>query len=142
MNRNFYLSVIVVTIVSFFAGWVIFGMALMDYYSAHTNEAAKSIMKDENSMVMWAIVVSNLATSVLITWILQKTGDRTFASGFKTSLLISFLIMLGFGMGLYAFWDLYDMQLMLVDIIAGSLFWGLMGGIAGWLLGRGTPATA
>lgn len=142
MNRNFLLAVLVTTVVSFFGGWLVFGMLMMDYYTAHTTEVAKAAMRPEADVVMWAIVGSNLVFSLLLAWILQKTGEIGFMRGFKTGLLVSFLVMLSFDLGMYAFWNAYDMQFLLMDIVLGTLFWGLMAGVAGWMLGRGNPATA
>jgi hypothetical protein len=142
MNRNFYLSVIILTVLAFLGGWLIWGIMLMDFYSVHTSEAAKPAMRAEDSMIMWAIIASNLLWAIVITWILGKTGDRTFASGFKTSFILALLVMLAFNLGMYAFADVMDMTLIVVDSLVSSLFWGLLGGVAGWMLGRGTPAAA
>ena len=52
----------------FLLGWLIYGILLMDYYAANTNQCAMRPMTD---MVMWAMIVSNLAAGLLVATILS-----------------------------------------------------------------------
>jgi hypothetical protein len=132
MNGKFFLAVIVTAIIAFFGGWLIFGIVLSSYYKAHTNPASFFLMKES----MGALAIAILSTSVLITWIIQRTGSTTFMKGFATTLWVSFLIILTFDLNMYAFWDIFDLGILIVDVIASSIFWALIGGLAGWIIGR------
>lgn len=133
MNNKFYLSVLAATVVAFLGGWLVFGVIFADYYMSHTNEAAKILMKDPPEM--WAIAIANLAWSVLITYVLEKTGGNTFLKGFMTGAWVSFLTMVVFDISMYAFWNMYDLGFIFVDILIGTIFWGIVGGVAGAVLG-------
>ena len=135
MNAKFFLAVLAASAVAFFSGWLIFGVAFPEFYGSHINTSAMEIIK--KPPVMWAIAISNIAWSLLITWLLQKTGNITFAKGFATSLWVSFLIILAFDLSMYSFFDIYEIKFVALDIIVSSLFWGIVGGVAGLVLGTG-----
>jgi hypothetical protein len=87
--------------------------------------------------LMWAIAISNIAWSLLITWVLHKTGNTTFLKGFATSLWISFLVILSFDLSMHAFYAVHETSFIALDVIVSSFFWGIVGGVAGWVLGTG-----
>ena len=132
-NRKFFLAVLTASVLAFFGGWLVFGFLFMDYYSSNTNEAAKILMKDEPAL--WAVAIGNIAWAVLVTWVLQKTGSSTFYKGFMTSLWVSFLVITLFDISMYAFWNIYELRFLLVDIIISAFFWAIVGGVAGLVLG-------
>ncbi|HLC82677.1 MAG TPA: hypothetical protein VJI69_02530 [Bacteroidia bacterium] len=135
MNSRFFLSIIVTSFLAFFGGWLLFGIVFADYYMSQASEVSKVLMK--NPPEMWAIAIGNIAWVLLITCVLQKVGSLTFTKGFLTSLWISFLVMLMFDISIYAFWNIYKIEFLFVDIIVCSAFWGIMGGIAAIILGSG-----
>lgn len=135
MNGKFFIAIIVSSFVAFWGGWLIFGFVFADYYSSNMNAAAAVLTKDPPSFL--AIGIANIAWSILIAWVLQKSNSRSFVTGFLTSLWVSFLIMLAFDLSMYAFWDFYKIGFLVVDIILGSLFWAVVGGVAGAILGSG-----
>lgn len=137
-NNRFFLAVLASSLFAFFGGWLVFGFLFMDYYSSNTNEAAKILMKDEP--VMWAIALSNIAWALLITWVLRKTGSTGFYRGFMTSLWVSFLLITVFNISMYGLWDIYEIRFLIVDIIGTSLFWGVVGGVSGVVLGMSKKA--
>lgn len=135
MNSKFFFALIVSSALAFFGGWLIFGIVFMDYYASSTSELAKTLMKSPSNM--WGIAISNIAWALLITWVLQKTGSTTMMKGFMTSLWVSFLVSVAFDVSIYSFWNIYDIRFMIVDIILSTLFWGIIGGVSGAILGSG-----
>jgi len=133
MSNRFFLAVIVSTCIAFLGGWLIFGFVFSDYYMSNTKEVAKIIVK--NQPQMWAVAIANVAWVLLITCVLQKNENETFVKGFTTSLWISFFIMLVINFSVYAFWDIYPLGFILIDIIITTLFWSIIGGIIGAILG-------
>lgn len=132
MNTRFFVAVITAAVISFFGGWLVFGILFMDYYSSNMNEESKVLIKEMPAM--GAVAVANLAWAWLITWVLDRTGNTGWRRGFGISLWVSFLVMVLFDLSLYSFWDIYPLGFIITDIIAGSLFWGVVGGIAGAIL--------
>lgn len=135
MKTKFFLAVLAASVLAFFGGWLIFGIIFNEYYSSNTNEAAKLLMKSPTNM--WAVAVSNIAWALLITWVLQKTGSTNMMKGFRTSLWVSFLVVLVFNLSMYAFWNIYELPFLIADSVISSIFWGIVGSASGAILGSG-----
>jgi len=50
-------------IVYFLLGWLVWGILLMDFFSASMNQCAS---RPDSEMVWWAIILSNLV--IVLTW--------------------------------------------------------------------------
>lgn len=135
MKTKFFLAVLAASVLAFFGGWLIFGIIFNEYYSSNTNEVAKVLMKSPPSI--WAIAVSNIAWALLITWVLQKTGSTNMMKGFRTSIWVSFLVVLVFNLSMYAFWNIYELPFLIADSVISSIFWGIVGSASGAILGSG-----
>lgn len=132
-NSKFLPAVIVSSVLAFLGGWLIFGIIFSDYYSSAMTSQAVVLLK--TPMNLWATAISTLAGALLFTWVVQKTNNMTFARGFTASLWVSFLLMTIFNLSVYASWNIYDIGFVIGDIGVGAIFWGLIGGVAGAILG-------
>jgi hypothetical protein len=133
MNGRFFLAVLAASLVAFLGGWLLFGVAMPDYYASNINPDAKPLMKKD--VVMWAIALSNIAWALLVTAVIRRSGSLNFARGFLTGLWVSFLVIVAFDLSMYAFFDIYQFSFLVVDIFVSSIFWAIAGGVAGWILG-------
>jgi hypothetical protein len=136
MNYKFFLAVLAASLIAFLGGWLIFGVVFSDYYSSHTLEGARLLIKEPPEM--WAIALANVAWALLVTWILEKTASINFTRGFLTGMWVSFLVVFIFDISMYSFWEIYDLGFLCMDIFITTIFWGLIGGVAGAILGSGT----
>jgi len=134
-NGKIFLAITTSTVLAFFGGWLVFGYIFDEYYASNVNPTARVLVKPEPAI--GPLFIATLAWSTLLTLLLHKTASITFKNGFITSLWISFCIMLIFDLNVYAFWDIYQLSFLTIDIFVGTLFWALTGGIAGWILGSG-----
>lgn len=135
MNTKTLLAGLVGGVVAFFGGWLIFGILLMDYYSANTT-VYEGLMKEPPDMLF--LVISNLAWGFFFACLFQKIGGiKSFGSGFTNGLIFSFIAMLMFDASMYAFFNLNSMTLIIVDVVVGTLFGAIVGGVVGLVLGTG-----
>ena len=127
------IAILVIWIAGFFLGWLVFGIALMKYYEANMTHY-EGLMKSMPDMVM--LILGSLTWSILTVYILHYlAGVRTFARGFIIVLIVNGLMTAGFDFYMYASMNLYSGSLLPVDILVNALFGGVLGGIAGWILG-------
>jgi hypothetical protein len=140
MNAKFFLAVLVGSIVAFFAGWLIFGVLFPEFYGHGIKETASAVIK--KPPLLWAIGISNIAWVLLITWALQKSGSTSFGKGFLTALWVSVLLIITFDFSFHAFYDIYETSFIALDVLASSVFWAIIGGIAGAILGSGKNKSA
>jgi len=133
MNTKVLLAILGATITGFFAGWLIFDFILSDYYKSQMI-VYEGLERDPP--LIWAILLMNLSWSVLIVYIFHTwAGIKTFMTGLTAGMLIFFLISFGFDISMYGFMNLMSFQAAIVDIIASTILGGLVGGVAGLILG-------
>jgi hypothetical protein len=139
MSTKSIIAAIVGAIVAFFAGWVIWGMLLMDFYTAHSTPY-EGLYKEP--MIYAGIFVSQLAWGFLLAYLFEKMGVNTFAGGFLQGAIIFFLVFLAFDVFMYSSMNLMDTTVIAVDVIVNTIFGGIVGGVIAMMLGRGKVATA
>jgi hypothetical protein len=139
MNSKTLVAGLLTGIVSFLLGWLIFGLLLMNYYSSLMTQY-DGLLKQEPSI--WAILVANLASGLFMAYVFQLGNIRTPFRGFVTGMILSFLITLMFDLYLYAQFNLYSGSLVVLDVVATSIFGGVIGAFLGWWFGRSAKPTA
>ncbi|MCX6235701.1 MAG: hypothetical protein NT175_13445 [Bacteroidetes bacterium] len=133
MNTRLIIATLVGGIVSFFLGWLIFGVLLMNYYEANTTQYAGLMREMPNIILM---IIANLANAFLLAFIFQRwAGIKTIVKGLLGGMLVTFLIILSMDFYLLACMNLYTPTSIIVDIIVNTAFGGIIGGIIGWVLG-------
>lgn len=136
MNTKVLLATLAGGVVSFFAGWILYGILLMDFLNANTIEAARSISRPEDGMIMWALILSCFVWALLLALIFDRwAGISTFRGGAMGGAWVFFLIALGTNMNIYSMQDMYTLTAALVDPIINAVQGVLVGGTVGWVLG-------
>jgi hypothetical protein len=119
----------------FLLGWLIWGIALMDMMSAHTN---MTCMKPEAEMNMMYMVIANLLWGFVYAYIFSNwNGATTFSAGLVPGAVISILIGVAF--------DLYSLAMttmmtsttpLFINLVANAVVGAIVGGLICWWLGR------
>ena len=122
-------------VVYFLLGWLVFGILMKDFYTAHMNNCA---MRPETAMIWWAMIVSNLFWAILIAYIFNKWANiNTLSAGLSAGFMIFLLLSLAFGLGFYGFSTMYtDITGMCVDIVINVVMGTILGGVVGFVLGK------
>ncbi|HOI48880.1 MAG TPA: hypothetical protein PK167_06220 [Prolixibacteraceae bacterium] len=132
MNKKMLLAALAAGVTAFFVGWLIFGIALMDFYEANTTHY-DGLFKEE--MNLWLILISNLLWGLLIAWIYGNfAGKKSMAGGALTGFLLGLLIMTSFDLYFLGGWNLFTPTLIVVDIIANAVWLACAGAVAGLIL--------
>lgn len=140
MNVKVLLATLAGSVTSFLTGWVIWGMAMKDFFTANTTEAAKDAMRGD-SPVMWAIFVGGVAWSLLLTLVFSRwAGITTFKTGAIAGAWMCFLMALGMDMFIYGGMDAWTLTAGLVDAILNVVQGAIVGGVVGWVLGYNNRA--
>jgi len=144
MNANkFLIGGIIGGIANFLLGWLVWGILLMSFMKEHTTEAGKAVMRADENMIWWALIVANLLLGFLISYILSKAGVMTAGSGAVIGAVVGLLMSAAINLFNYAFMDLSDSATtMVVDMLASTVVTAIVGAIIGWYNGRGVKAAA
>ncbi|MBI1343535.1 MAG: hypothetical protein GC171_11430 [Terrimonas sp.] len=141
MNTNkFLVGGIVGGIANFLLGWVVWGMLLMSFMKDHTTAAGKAVMRADDDMVWWALIIGNLALGFLLSYVLNKSGVKSAGSGAATGAAVGLFVGIAIDLFNYAMMDMSDTTAIVVDVLAGVVVSAIVGAIIGWLNGRGASA--
>jgi len=133
MNTKTLLGALIAGVISFLLGWLIFGILLMDYYTANMVQYSGLV---KNPPEIWAIAIANLAWALLIAWVFSMSGINTVSRGISTGFILGFLMTLGFNSFLYAQFNLYNTKILAIDTVLSGVMGGINGAILGWWFGR------
>ena len=142
-NNKYFLAAIAGAVAFFLLGWLIYGVALMDFMAQHSGLSAEvqaQFNKPMDQMIWWAMIVSNLAAGFLIATILAWGNITTAAGGAKAGATIGLLMSMSYDFGFYGFSNMFTMTSLFADIAAGVVMSAIGGAVVAWVLGKGTAS--
>ena len=135
-TKNRILATLVGFIVLFLLGWLIYGMLLMDFYGNNAGSAS-GVMRAEDEMIWWALILGNLFQAYLLVYIFGNWANiTTFSDGLKAGAIIGLLMGLAFNFTMYGTSNIMNMTSALVDPFVAAVMMGITGGVIGVMLGR------
>ena len=138
MSIKTILAAIAGAILAFLLGWLIYGFLLMDYFEANTTHY-DGLMKEMPNLLL--VFINNLIWSSLLAFIFYKwAGIKSFAGGIKGGIIIALPISLSFDLYLVSGMNIFTPTLVVVDVIASTVMWAIVGGLIGFILGTGKKA--
>jgi hypothetical protein len=119
----------------FLLGWLVYGMLLMNYMMANSNQCAARPMQE---MVWWAMILSNLAYGFLLAIVFSWSNTKGIMTGAKVAGIIGLLLSLSIDFSFYSMTSMFpSLTPLFVDIIAYSCMSAIAGVIIAWAMGMG-----
>lgn len=132
--KRFTTATVAGAVTLFVAGYLIYGLALADFYAANVGSAT-GVEKDPP---IWLyLVLGQLAFAAFVTLVLGWKGVSSAVEGMKAGATVGFLVTLGFDLSMYSMANLANMTATLVDPLVALVHAGIGGAVIGWVLGRG-----
>ena len=129
-------------VVSFFAGWLLYGMLLADFYAEHAGSAS-GVMRADEEMVMWALAGGNIFYAYFLVYIFGRWANiRSIGAGFGAGFLLGLIMGIGYSLISYGTSNLQDLTASLVEPLVSAVMMGLTGAAIGWVLGMGSSDNA
>ena len=136
-SKKFLIGTLVGGITLFILGYLIYGLALMSFFTQHS-VAPSGSMKAMSDIIWWALILGNLASGALLTYIFLKMGNvNSFGSGAGTGAAIGFFLSLSIDLMNYALQNSFDLTALFADVVIGIVMTAIAGGIIGAVLGMG-----
>lgn len=137
MNSKTLLAALVGGVAHFLLGWLIYGMALMSYMNSMLTPEGAAVTRAEP--IIWGYAVGSLAWAFLLAWLYSCwAAITTFNGGMMAGAVIGALMALSVDMNMYAAMNAWTgLNGLFVDLAANAVISGLVGGVVGWMLGRG-----
>jgi hypothetical protein len=134
--KNRILATLVGFVVLFLLGWLLYGFLLMDFYQANSGSAT-GVMRTDDEMVWWSLIVGNIMQAYLLVYIFGKWANiNTFSGGLKAGLIIGLITGFAYNLMMYGTSNLSNLTAALVDPFVSATMLAVAGGVIGWMLGR------
>jgi len=139
-SQKILVSGIVGGIVSFLAGWLIYGVLLMDFMSKNAGTAT-GVMRAQTEMVWWAVCVGSLFYGFVLSYIFNRWANIvTAGKGAMAGAVIFLLYGIANDLIFYGTTNLNNLTGTVVDIAAGTVMGLLVGATVGAVNGMGKKA--
>ena len=141
-TQKFLISGIVGGIVSFFAGYLIYGLLLMDFFAKNAGTAT-GVMKATADIVWWALILGCIFQGLMLSYIFNKWANiNTLGAGASAGAVISLLMTAGFDFIMLGTSNMSTLTGTCVDIITGIIMGALVGAAVGMANGMGSKKAA
>ncbi|OWY19103.1 hypothetical protein C7N43_31520 [Sphingobacteriales bacterium UPWRP_1] len=122
-------------VVSFFLGWIIYGMLLR---GAFEPQYTTPIMRPDNEMVFWALILGNLSCGMLYSYIFGRwAGISNWMTGAQAGAVIGLLIGMYYDFTMYATANVMTLQGTLMDLVVCVVMGAAVGAVVAFVLGMG-----
>lgn len=127
-------------IAAFFAGWLIYGMLLMEFM-AQNSGSATGVMRADADMVWWALIAGNLLTGILYSYIFNRWANiSTLSAGLSAGAIIGLIMGAAFDLTMYGTSNILALNAVWVDVAASAVLGAVTGAVVGWVNGMGKKA--
>lgn len=139
-TQKFLVSGIVGGLVSFFAGYLIYGLLLMDFFAKNVGTAT-NVMRAPADMIWWAMIAGSLFSGLLLSYIFNRWANiQTLGAGASAGFVIGLLMTAGFDLMLYGSSNISNLTATATDILCGGVMGAVTGAAVGWMNGMGKKA--
>lgn len=136
-TQKFLVSGIVGGIVSFFAGYLIYGLVMMDFFNKNVGTAT-GVMRPLPEMIWWSLILGCIFMGLLFSYIFNRWANiNTLAAGASAGAVIGLLMTAGTDFILYANTNISTLTGTVVDILTGGIMGALTGAAVGMANGWG-----
>jgi len=134
MNMKILRGTIIGGIAYFLMGWLVWGILLMDFYTANFNQCSS---RPDMEMIWWAMIVSNLTMALLLTLFLKWSAAKGIVDGLKTGALFGFLYSISLDLGFYSMTTMYNNYTAIIaDVVVNTLVMAVLGLVIVLLWGK------
>lgn len=122
-------------LVLFLLGWLLYGYLFSGFF-ANNGGSATGVMRGDDDMVMWALLVGNIFQAYLLVYIFGKWANiSTFMGGLTAGIMLALIIGFGWNLVGYGTSNVSTLTAALVDPFVFAIMYGIAGGVIGWVLG-------
>jgi amino acid transporter len=139
-GKTFAFATIASAVVSFLLGYLIYGMAMVNFFESNTTPEGLAVMMAEPNLL--GIFLGSLVYGALFTLVLGSWAKvSSVAEGVKAGTIVGLLIALSFNLFFYSSTNTSTLTAHLVDSALGGVMGGVMGAVIAAVVGK-TSASA
>ncbi len=139
-TQKFLVSGIVGGIISFFGGYLVYGLVMMDFFAKNAGTAT-NVMKAPADMIWWSMIAGSICFGLLMSYIFNKWANiNSLGAGASAGFVISLIMTAGFDLMMYGNTNISNLTGTFADIICGGVMGALTGAAVGMMNGMGKKA--
>lgn len=109
----------------FFLGWLVWGILLMDFMTAGSNQCAA---RPSGEMIWWALILSNLVAALFLTLFLRWSGARSIAQALGKGALFGLLYAAMVDLSMYSMTTMFNnIGVLIADIFTSGVVFSIVG---------------
>lgn len=108
----------------FLLGWLVWGILLMDFMTANSNDCAN---RADTDMIWWAMILANFVLGLLISLVLKWAGAKTAMDGIRVGAVFGVLMSSTMDLMMYSMTTLYNLTALIVDVVAYTIIMAIIG---------------
>jgi hypothetical protein len=125
----------------FLLGWLIYGILLMDYMTS-ISPNIPGLNRSDSEFQLGILFLSNLLSGLLLAFVFDLGKISGWMAGLKTGAIVGFLISAAIDSSLYSMTFMVSRRGMMVDVIASTLIWAIVGALVALAMGMGNKSAA
>lgn len=135
-SKQHLLSTLVAAVTMFILGYLIWGVATVDFFEGHT---INSVMKDPPLFPF--IILANLIAAFTLCVIYGKwaRGYHSMGGGFQFGVWVGLFVGLGMGLLWYGTSEMMDLHGHLVEAVLDIIYYGIVGAVIGLMFKATQP---
>lgn len=119
----------------FLLGWLIYGILLMNFTAANSNQSA---MRQIQDMIWWALILSNFIIGLLLSLVLSWSKTTEIMAGAKVAGIVGLMVSSSMDLSYYAMSTIYaNFTYIFVDVIAATFISSICGIVIVWVMRLG-----
>lgn len=115
--KNIILKGLVASLVFFILGWFVYGILLDSVMNEHMNPDMDAIMRPDDGMIWWAMILGNLGLGFLLAYILVKAKVRSFWCHVQTGAIMGLLYVIAVDFMNYSMMNLATFSWLIIDVV-------------------------
>lgn len=133
-TQKFIISGIVGGIVMFVAGYVVYGLVLMNYMSTHPGLAdPKLVDRQMSEFVWWALILGHIFYGLTLSYIYNKWANiSTAGAGAMAGAVLGLLFVLSYDLPMYGTTMLLSKYSFAADVLGNVVVSTITGAAVGW----------
>jgi len=141
-TQKFIVSGIVGGIVMFVAGYVVYGLVLMNYLNTHPGLAdPKIVHRQMSEFVWWALILGHIFYGLTLSYIYNKWANiSTAAAGAMAGAILGLLFVLSYDLPMYGTTMLLSKYSFAADVLGNVIVSTITGAAVGWANSWGSKA--
>ena len=125
-------------VVYFLLGWLIYGMVLASFMDGQSTPEGMAVMRPDDGMVFWAMIVGNIAGGMLLAVIFGRWANiSTWQTGAMAGAVIAGLMAMSYDFLIYGTTNMMSLTGVLVDIVVYAVLGAIAGAVVAMVLGSG-----